>query len=185
MQVGSETEQWIRVGVLLKIFDASSLASCELGFATPCTKPSHGSLVPLPNCIAKVLPGGYQGPLTCALLASLPSPGATPQALNFFPCLDYTMSSAPSGFYHAVPCASDTLPSFPCLLLPSSASPSQLLVASSMAGSGSAWACPSLYRPLLTIMVWWLVGHPAGPGALEGRDSACPAQRVFPMSGMQ
>lgn len=181
MQVGSETEQWIRVGLLLKIFDASSLASRELGFVTPCTKKS-GTFAQL-HCQSPSR--GQQGPLTCALLASLPSPGATPQALNFFPCLDYTMSSASSGFYHAVPCASDTLRSFPRLLLPSSASPSQLLVASSMAGSGSAWASPSLYCPLLTIMVWWLVGLPAGPGALEGRDSARPAQRACPVSGMQ
>lgn len=43
-------------------FDASSLASCELGFSTPFSKPSHGSQSPLPHCKAKPLLGATKAP---------------------------------------------------------------------------------------------------------------------------
>lgn len=162
-------------GGLLEISDACSLASCELGFVTSCSKPSCGFQVPLPNCKAKVFLGLPRPPMTSALLASLSSPGATSQALNFFLCLDYTMPSAPAGFCYAVPCASDTLPSLSRLSLSFSA----------LGGLLHVWirdppAVPSIHCRLPTITVWWLVGLPAGPRALEGKDSGFLAQCVFP-----
>lgn len=97
------------------------LASCELGFVTPCSKLFHVSLVSLPSSKAKVLTGAAKAPaVTSALLASLPSPGAISQPLE---------SPWASGLRHVL-CTSRLLPCCSLCLsppLPSSAFPSQLL----------------------------------------------------------
>lgn len=70
----------------LEAFEASRLASWELGFVTPCSKPCCGSQIPWPSCKAEVLSGATKAVMTCAVWASLTSPGAAPQPPEITPC---------------------------------------------------------------------------------------------------